>query len=400
MMTINKECQTKRKLGLYIHLPFCQKKCAYCGFVSLENQPYPVISQYLGDVLLETDLRIAASFKEDASFAVDTVYIGGGTPSLIEGIDMSAFLKKIKKSWHVVDDAEITMESNPNSLTSDKLIGYRKAGINRLSIGVQSFDDQLLKQIGRLHDATTAVKAVAMAREAGFEDINLDLIFGLPGQTLTQWKTTLERAVSLAPTHLSLYTLQIEEGTPLYRDYRAEKLPEIDTTIDRACYHLAIQFLKEDCYGQYEISNFSKNGYECQHNMKYWSMENFIGLGLNASSYLDGSRWTNLSDLDQFQTTLAAGRLPVNPDTIHLDTRSDAMGIFMFTGLRKTQGVAFDEFRTRFGIDFFQAYSENMDCINYFRQAGLINWTDSKNGSIWITEKGIDQSNQIMSEFV
>jgi oxygen-independent coproporphyrinogen III oxidase len=400
MMTINKEKQKKGKLGLYIHLPFCQKKCTYCGFLSLENQPYPIISQYLRDVLSETDLRIAESFKEDASFDVDTVFIGGGTPSLIEAIDMSAFLKVIKNSWHVVEDAEITMESNPNSLTLDKLIGYRKAGINRLSIGVQSFDDQLLKQIGRLHDVDTAVNAVAMAREAGFENINLDLIFGLPVQTLVQWEQSLVQAVSLAPTHLSLYTLQIEEGTQLYRDYRAEKLPEIDITIDRACYHLAIQFLKEHGYEQYEISNFSKKGYECQHNMKYWSMENFIGLGLNASSFLDGFRWTNLSDLEQFHTSLAAERLPVNPDTVHLDTPTDAMGIFMFTGLRKTQGVSFDAFRTRFGVDFFQAYSENLECINHYRQTGLLNWTDTQNGHILITEKGIDQSNQIMSEFV
>lgn len=408
MMTTNKENQRNRNLGLYIHLPFCQRKCSYCSFLSLVDQPGTVVQCYLKNLLAEADLRITdlcngqdpQDDKRIQSFDIDTIFIGGGTPSLIDGNDMKTLLDGIRQRLTVLEQVEITMESNPNSLAPENLSSYREAGVNRLSIGVQSFDDGILSQIGRLHDAKRAMDAVSMARDAGFENISLDLMFGLPGQTLEQWRATLETAISLSPKHLSLYSLQIEEGTPLYRDYKAGKVPVIDSGIDRTCYHLAIDLLKKYGYAQYEISNFALDGFECRHNIKYWSMQNFLGLGLNASSYVNGNRWTNLSNLNQWTKEIGQNQLPVDPTKMLQDSFREAMGIFLFTGLRKTTGISFLEFSGRFGIDFFQAYGNIVNQLDQYRMKGWLDWTDPTAGSLWITENGFDHSNEIMAEFV
>jgi len=409
-MITNKAEQTKvnqinRNIGLYIHLPFCQRKCSYCGFLSLENQTELVIAQYLKTLQNEANLQFEEFIKHktdsvERQNVVDTIYIGGGTPSLMSGTDMITLLDGIRKIWPVADSAEISMEANPNSLTLENLSGYRKAGINRLSIGGQSFDDGILSGLGRLHDSKDALKAVRMAKDAGFDNINLDLMFGLPGQSLEQWQETLNVAISLDPTHLSLYTLQIEEGTKLYQDYKAEKLQKVDLVVDRACYHYAIEYLKNNGYNQYEISNFSKAGYACKHNLKYWSLDEFVGLGLNASSYVHGKRWRNLSEIDKWTTQIDNGKIPVDYMSLHQETIKDAMGTFLFTGLRKTSGISFNEFKTRFGLDFFQVYAARLKQMEEYRSQDQLRWSDPINGRLWITEKGIDDSNDIMSEFV
>jgi oxygen-independent coproporphyrinogen III oxidase len=403
-MTTNKENQTNRNIGLYIHLPFCQRKCSYCGFISLENQPEIVIRQYLRNLLVEAELQAEElKHKDDRNnrqYSIDSIYIGGGTPSLISGKDMIFLLDGIRRNMSVTDSAEITMESNPNSLTVKNLQDYYKAGINRLSIGVQSFDDGTLSSIGRLHDSACAVSAVGMAKNEGFENINIDLMFGLPGQTFNQWEESLNAAISLSPTHLSLYTLQIEEGTKLYKDYKADKLPLVDLKVDRASYHYAIQFLKKNGYNHYEISNFAKDNYVCRHNMKYWSLEEFIGLGLNASSYLDGIRWKNVSKMDQWTSIIDNKKLPIDIESIHQETHKDAMSTFIFTGLRRTEGISFVEFRSLFGLDFMNAYPEVMNQLKQYRNKGLLDWTNINTGRLWITEAGIDHSNEIMCEFV
>jgi oxygen-independent coproporphyrinogen-3 oxidase len=371
----------------------------------LENQTTTVIQNYIKHLIAESRLqlrRVEKEMKGDGinQYVIDTIYIGGGTPSLISGNDMSNLLEGIRDHWPISNASEITMEANPNSLTAEKLHAYRKAGINRISIGVQSFNDSILSGIGRLHDAKCAENAVYLAKEVGFQNINLDLMFGLPGQSLQQWKESLQTAVSLEPTHLSLYTLQIEEGTKLYQDYKSEKLPLVKLEVDRACYHYAIEFLKHHGYAQYEISNFAKVGYECIHNIKYWSFEEFLGIGLNASSYLNEKRWRNLSDLEVWSSGIQNGILPIDPSTWRQDTLKDAVGIFLFTGLRKTQGISFEEFSHRFEQDFFHFFANNMDQLDRYRAQGLLDWSDSKTGSLWITEAGFDNSNEIMSEFV
>jgi oxygen-independent coproporphyrinogen III oxidase len=404
-MTINKVNQTNRNIGLYIHLPFCQRKCSYCGFLSLENQPEMVIKQYLINVLSEAKLQFDSlnhrmNGRNNSTYIVDTIYIGGGTPSLINGKDMLALLDGVRHIFSIADSAEITMESNPNSLTEENLLAYRKAGINRISIGVQSFDDGILAGIGRLHDSKGALKAVCMTKNAGFENINIDLMFGLPGQTFQQWEESLNAAVSLDPTHLSLYTLQIEEGTKLYQKYKADKLPLVDLDVDRACYHYAIEFLKKNGFNQYEISNFAKDNYECKHNIKYWSFEEFLGLGLGASSYVDGKRWENVSCMEQWTSQIENKTLPVDNESLHHESYKDAMGTFVFTGLRKTEGISFEDFKNRFGLDFFRAYAGCMNQLEQYRSQGQLDWSNCSTGRLWITEVGIDHSNEIMSEFV
>ncbi len=405
MMTINNRNKPNRNIGLYIHLPFCQRKCSYCGFLSLVDQPTTVIQKYIKNLITQSRLQqseFEKIAKEEGTnqFIIDTIYIGGGTPSILNGNDMSILLEGIRDVWPITNDSEITMEANPNTLTADNLHMYRKAGVNRISIGIQSFDDNILAAIGRLHDAKSAKNAIYLAKEAGFNNISLDLMFGLPGQTLPQWKETLQTAVSLSPNHLSLYTLQIEEGTALYNDYKSEKLPLVNVEVDRACYHYAIEFLKHHGYEQYEISNFAKVGYECKHNIKYWSFEEFLGIGLNASSYINKKRWRNLSELELWSSQIKNETLPINTTTLRQDSLKDAIGIFLFTGLRKTQGISFEEFSHCFGQDFFQIFNSNMDQLNRYRAQGLLDWSDPKTGRLWITETGVDKSNEIMSEFV
>ena len=319
---------------------------------------------------------------------------------MLTGEQATALLLGLRRCWDIPLQAEITMESNPNSLTREKLASYKKAGVNRLSIGIQSFDDNILKSIGRLHDKKTAIEAVTMANDAGFENVSVDLIFGLPGQSLEQWSETLQTAIALKPQHLSLYTLQMEEGTPLYEAYKQEKLPLLDLDVDRACYRHAVELLGEHGYHQYEISNFSLDGYECAHNLKYWSMGEFLGLGLNASSYMDGARWQNLADMDEWHSALAKGMAPTERTTIKNDSNQDEMGIFLFTGLRKTDGISLSDFRQRFGLPVFEAYGHCLEQLENYKEQGLLDWSEAENGRLWITRKGIDCSNDIMSEFV
>lgn len=373
----------------------------------MTDQSNDAISRYMDLLSEEFRLRCEATapLKQDQGeihdhSMVDSIFIGGGTPSLVSGHDIKKMLDDIRNRWVLAADGEITMESNPNSLLEQNLAAYREAGVNRLSIGVQSFDDGLLAQLGRLHDAQCARTSVELARKAGFENINLDLMFGLPNQTERQWMDTLRTAVSLQPEHLSLYTLQIEEGTPLYRDYKAEILPSVDPKLDRACYHEAIRFLKKYGYERYEISNFSKQGRQCKHNLKYWSMDNYLGFGLNASSHMDGTRWTNVSNMEAWENALSGQQLPIAGNHTKIDNAREGMGIFLFTGLRKTQGISFTEFNNRFGMDFFQAYDEILEHLKAYRNDGLLDWSDSSNGNLWLTEAGIDCSNEIMAEFV
>jgi oxygen-independent coproporphyrinogen III oxidase len=404
----NQNNRQTRSIGLYIHLPFCQRKCNYCGFLSLEEHAEQIRKQYVDNLLQEIELRrdwleeMKARLPRlcQSSVIVDSIFIGGGTPSLFEAAEIQRILDGIRASWQLDDQIEITMESNPNSLSHEKLIGYRKAGVNRLSIGIQSFDDGLLSQLGRLHDAKCGESSILMAKEAGFSNINLDFMFGLPGQRMDHWISSLQKAISLDPNHLSLYTLQIEEGTNFYRSYKSGALPLMDESLDRACYHQAIKLLNSFGYRRYEISNFAKAGQECRHNLKYWSMDDYLGFGLGASSYLQGNRWSNRRSLAEWTDSLSCRQLPIDAGTEKMDSKHDEIGIFMFTGLRKTCGVSLLEFEKRFGEGFFHVFASQRDLLEQYRNEGLIDWSESKTGNLWLTESGIDVSNQIMAEFV
>ena len=366
-----------KTLGIYIHIPFCISKCSYCGFYSHGGSTAEEHKEYI-EGLLE-DIREYGKVYGDR-YLVDTVFIGGGTPTIIDPVHIKEVMDVLRESFNLSADAEVTIESNPKTLTGEKLRIYRQGGINRLSIGVQSFDNHLLKNLGRVHTAEDVRESFALGREAGFDNINLDLMFAIPGHTMDLWKDTLDKALSLEPEHLSFYSLQIEEGTPFYDMYRKGEFDQVPDDIDRNMYHYAIKRFKEAGYHHYEISNCAKAGHECRHNLKYWQMDDYLGIGSNASSYMEGVRFAE-EPLMEF----------------HENTFEDEVSEFVFTGLRKTEGINLDLFREKYGKSFETVFGDRMDELEEFFETGKL----LKEGNMLrLSEEGIDVSNRIMSVFV
>lgn len=323
-------------------------------------------------------------------YYVDTVFIGGGTPSIVDEALTAELLEAVRAAFQVQDDAEITIEANPKTLTKEKLERYRKAGMNRISMGVQSLNDQLLQFMGRIHKAEDVLLNYRQARECGFDNINLDLMFAIPGQTMEIWKTTLSRIIDLEPEHISFYGLQLEEGTPFYQMFLDGKMKEISDELDRNMYYQAIEMLKDSGYIHYEISNAAKDGYYCRHNLKYWSMEDYLGLGLGAHSFLNGMRFNNQTDL--------ASYLSARPDEIvqwtHNNTDQDNISEYIFTGMRKLKGISLLDFQSQFGQEFQLLYPKETE---KFLKEGLI---EIEGNYLRFTRKGVDLSNRVLSDFV
>ena len=404
----------KKDLGIYIHIPFCVRKCPYCGFLSAPPKDADQISSYVD--ALEKEIGLAAeAYGKDRM--VDTVFIGGGTPSLLSSEQTVRLVDRLAGAFTLIERPEITMEANPGTLTKEKLTAYAECGINRLSIGAQSFDDGILASIGRIHRRKDIFTAYEDARKAGFENVNLDLMFGLGGQTMEKWEETLREAIALDPEHISFYSLQIEENTPFYDLYKAGKLDTASDEAERRMHHKAIHMLRDAGFEHYEISNSAKPGKACRHNLKYWSMEEYIGLGLGAHSYIEddgpgacftpddgktnspftcGLRYNNEEDMSAYFDSIERGGLPIEQESVKRDTEKDAMGIYMFTGLRKRAGVDLKDFERRFGVPFASAFSIDDKLVGW-RKAG---YTEETGGHFRLTEKGIDRSNDIMSEFV
>lgn len=380
---------TTNNLGLYLHIPFCIRKCKYCDFLSFACDDRKIYSQYAAALMAEIRIRGQRFPFRD----VDSIYIGGGTPSLLSAWDMGAILDCIRENFHVTDRAEITVEANPATLTDEKLDRYLRKGVNRLSIGVQSFDNSILQTLGRIHNKNDAFYAYQRAKKAGFENINLDLMFGIPGQTMKVWKETVRQCIFLEPAHISLYSLQVEEGTPIYdliRNGVLEPTPEI---VDREMYHTALKMMKHAGYHQYEISNCARRGMESRHNLKYWSYEEYLGIGLGASSFADGSRFRNCSRMRDYIKALKASTEPIDVSTVEDFSKREEMGVFMFTGLRKADGVRLSVFRQLFGEDLFSVYDKSI--LNKYK--GLLIYSGDR---LYLSERGMDLSNQIMMEFV
>lgn len=403
----------KNKLEIYVHIPFCISKCSYCDFLSFPAAG-GVQKEYV-DKLVEEASAKSSGFS---NYQVSTIFIGGGTPSILEAEWMSQIMETLFRQYKIEEGAEITLEANPGTLTPEKLRIYKKSGINRLSIGLQSADNSELKLLGRIHTYESFLKSFECARNAGFTNINVDLMSGLPGQSTASWKTTLKKVTMLKPEHISAYSLIIEEGTPFYDIYNSKaatspasavqtgksdtKIPPLpDEETEREMYHLTNSFLKSHGYSRYEISNYARPGFECRHNIGYWTGTEYLGLGLGASSYIKGRRFHNESG---FGLYLGVPRLPgdqtVSPftpsDLKDLETLSlnAKMEEFMFLGLRLTSGISELEFAGRFGYSIWDIYGLS---INYFKALGLLE-VDSP----WIrlTEAGIDISNYIMGQFL
>ena len=381
----------EKPAGLYIHIPFCLKKCGYCDFLSFGGSEEALRERYAQALVRELSLN-----KERRS--VDTIFIGGGTPSLLRADHIAEILEAARAAFSVQEDAEITIEANPKTLDQDKLRAYRKAGINRLSIGAQSMDDQLLAFMGRAHSPEDFLRNYRSARDAGFENINVDLMFGIPGQTRKAWRSSLSQIIGLAPEHISFYSLQLEEGTEFARMYRQGEMDLPPEEEDRAMYHEGIGMLKEAGYIPYEISNCARAGRECRHNLKYWSFDEYLAAGLGAHSFrYKQGRARNLSQLEAYLKAAEEGRLPVDEDAYERETEKDYMGEYVFTALRKMEGVSFSDFRATFGKDFFQVYSGSRKALMDYKARGLVELDET---GFSLTARGIDISNKIMAEFV
>lgn len=378
-------------LALYLHIPFCQRKCAYCDFPSVDNFPC-TLDAYVAALVREMELRAATL---PLPVTATTLYLGGGTPSLLVPEQVGRLLTAAQQRYGLAAAAEVTLEVNPGTVTREKLAGYRAAGVNRLSIGVQSLDDQVLQQLGRVHTAAEARQAVALARAAGFNNIGIDLIHGLPGQTLEQWQVTLQQAIALAPEHVSAYGLTVEEGTPFAELAGRDELTLPEEEIAARMVEVTSELLTAAGYAQYEIANFARPGYRSQHNQIYWQRTSYLGYGPGAHSLLAepawGIRWRCPTDIPAYLATIAAGQLP-EADRQVLD-RNDAASETMFLGLRLLAGVHEGAFAAKFGV----AIAELFPAATRLLALGMLERVD---GSLRLSKRALPIANQVFAAFV
>lgn len=377
-----------KKLGIYIHIPFCKRKCAYCDFVSFSNKQN-LVKEYVET--LKKEINKCELDREE--YLVETIYFGGGTPSYIESKHIIDILEVIKSKFKVLKDAEITIEVNPGTVTEEKLNDYYKSGINRLSIGLQSVDDKLLKTIGRIHSFSDFLETYRIAKEAGFTNINVDLMIGLPTQNLSDVKIAIEKTVKLSPNHISVYSLIIEEGTPIEEKINKKELFLPSEVLERKMYWTVKEELEKNGYIHYEISNFAKPGYESKHNLACWNQEEYIGVGLAAHSYINNTRYSNTEDIEKYIENIRCDK--GNYKTIHeMQSREDKMKEYMLLALRKIEGVRISEFKKMFVDNPIYLYREE---LNKLVTQELIEIEDD---NIKLTNKGIDLANLVWEEFV
>lgn len=328
-------------LGVYLHIPFCEKKCSYCDFYSLEDTSRK--DSFVPLLIREVELRAARVRRTHA----DTVFFGGGTPSLLSANQIRDILLAVDKHIGIAEGAEITMECNPETVSAESLQGYRSAGVNRLSFGVQSFHDDELHFLDRIHDAKTPQRAVAMARSAGFDNINIDLMFALPGTSPDKWEYTLRTALSLGTEHISAYSLIFEPGTPLAARHLKGLVQPVDEDVDADLYERTMEILAEAGYGQYEISNWSREGRQCRHNLIYWHGHDHYAFGPSAHGMVGGLRWMNVRNLTRWGDRLQAGQMPTG--TLEQLRAADLLLEYVFTSLR-ADGIDADLCLGRFGF--------------------------------------------------
>ena len=380
----------RRDLELYIHIPFCVKKCAYCDFLSgpASNQQ---IEEYV-QALIE-EIRYYKEFVK--KYEVSTVFWGGGTPSLLTGEQMKALMEALGQTFFIRQNAEITMEANPGTVTVEKLLACQKAGINRISFGLQSVNNEELKMLGRIHTYEEFLESYEAARKAGFQNINVDLISAIPKQTVSSWEQTLQTIISLQPEHISAYSLIVEEGTTFAKLYgegcKLEHLLPMEED-ERRMYERTEELLREAGYHRYEISNYAKEGYECQHNLGYWERKEYLGLGLGASSLIEETRFHNTDEMEEYLRD-ASNPILLRRGQEKLD-RQEQMEEFVFLGLRKIRGIQEEKFAEMFGEDIWDCYGRNLERVI---KEGLL---EREEGVLRLTRKGIDVSNYVFYEIL
>ena len=385
----------KRQMGIYIHIPFCVKKCSYCDFLSAPAEA-DTIKAYVEAIILE----IKASHTEIV-VPVPTIFFGGGTPSIIEPQYIVRILEAIRDQFEVEPEAEITIECNPGTVSLKKLLAYKAAGINRISFGLQSADNIELKSIGRIHTYEQFQDSYEMARRAGFDNINIDLIAALPNQTIASWENTVRKVIDLQPEHISAYSLILEEGTKLYKVIEMERTNGFDRIPcddnEREMYYLTNELLEKAGYVHYEISNYAMPGYECRHNLSYWAPDHYLGFGIGAASYVGDVRYKNIEDIKEYIKYLSQTEI-IDLSKIQVDvnqlTTENKMEEFMFLGLRRIEGISLKEFYKRFGVRYESVYGK---LTKKFIEQELLLHTDDR---IYLSERGIDMSNSVMCEFL
>lgn len=378
----------KKELELYLHIPFCVSKCKYCDFLSApsgEEQRQIYVER------LCRRIRYWSDVIHNYGYEIVSIFVGGGTPSILTEAQITQVFEAVHESFPIREDAEITLEMNPGTDVKDKLPVYRELGINRLSMGLQSADNEELKCLGRIHTYEDFRQVYQWAREAGFTNINVDLMSAIPGQTLESYEDTLRKVADLEPEHISAYSLIIEEGTSFYERYgegrHAEELPDED--IERQMYVRTGEILEDYGYHRYEISNYAKDGYECRHNLGYWDRKEYLGLGAGASSLMDHIRWKEPDHIGP-STGLV---LEEREDFTRL-RRKDEMEEFMFLGLRKINGVSEYDFYKSFRVSMDEIYKESIE--NLIKEGLLVREEDR----IRLTDRGIDLSNYALSQFL
>lgn len=381
-----------KSLELYVHIPFCVRKCEYCDFLSAPAGA-DTQQEYVRNLLLEIEQKGVRC----TDYEVTTIFFGGGTPSILKAGWIADILDAIHRNFKVRKDAEITIECNPGTLTFEKLSMYKSAGINRISVGLQSASDAELRELGRIHTYEDFLKSYDLIRKKGFSNVNIDLMAALPGQTLKSYEQTLQRVLALKPEHISAYSLIIEEGTPFYEKYEADELlrekgekpqmlPSEET--ERLMYERTKELLLAHGYERYEISNYARRGYACRHNIGYWRRENYLGFGLGSASLLENERFHNTTDLTDY---LGGDYLAYEQEK--LDKKSQ-MEEFMFLGLRMTDGISTECFRQTFGLTVELVYGPVLE------QQIADQLLRKEDGRIFLTERGLDVSNYVMAQFL
>ena len=385
-----------KEMELYIHVPFCIKKCAYCDFLSApageeERQRY-----------VETMIKEIQGYrKKYQEYCVTTIFVGGGTPSVLSGEQIKEVFNALRASFVIDTQAEITIEVNPGTVTEEKVEAWMQAGVNRISIGLQSVNDEELQMLGRMHTYKDFLNTYHLLRDKGFNNLNIDLISAIPGQTLESWKKTLSTVAELEPEHISAYSLIVEEGTPFYSIYgeggadgnlesMVQPLPDEET--ERFIYEETETILQKYGYDRYEISNYAKPGYACRHNEGYWRRVNYLGVGLGASSLIENQRFQNFSTYDAYMDAIQ------NQKLFHEEVESlsvtDEMEEFIFLGLRMMSGISREEFQKKFGKKIETVYEKQ---IQQLKKDGLIEFVENR---IRLTKRGIDISNYVFEQFL
>ena len=379
-----------RELELYIHIPFCVRKCAYCDFLSGPADD-KTIASYVESLIRELEAH-QSSMKD---YKVTTIFMGGGTPSILSGKQIGSIMDAVRENFQLDKDAEISMEANPGTVTSEKLTAYKEAGVNRLSFGLQSADNEELKVLGRIHTYEEFLESFSLARECGFENINVDLISAIPKQTLESYLDGLGKVIALNPEHISSYSLIVEEGTSFAREYgegcpKEDELPSED--VEREIYHQTEAILKANGYHRYEISNYAKEGKKCRHNLGYWERKEYLGIGIGAASLIRNVRYKNVDDIRLYLER--SGDLDCIQEQREELSIQAQMEEFFFLGLRKMEGVSEEEFAAYFGKELLECYGEKLQRLS---SQGLMSFGDGR----WkLTAQGIDISNYVFGELL